>query len=98
MEKYALSSGDFVNNKTAMNNIVSAGSNSNALLGGQDQFAVLTEVAAGIKMNDSISAYDQSLKDTFLKSLQDNFDKSEDEIMADFVEKALAANPDLKAE
>ncbi len=97
MEAYALSSGDFVNSKTAMSNIVAAGSNSNALLGGQDQFAVLTEVAAGIKMNDSITAYDQSLKDTFLKSLQDNIDKSADEIIADFTEKAIAANPDLTA-
>lgn len=98
MEEYALYSGDFVNNKTAMNNIVSAGTNSNALLGGQDQFAVLADVAAGIDMSATISKYDQSLKDTYLPALRDNIDKSVDDVVAAYTSDALAANPDLSAE
>lgn len=98
MEEYALYSGDFVNNKVAMDKIVADGSNSNALLGGQDQFAVLADVAAGIKMSDSISKYDQSLKDTFLKTLKDNIDKDTDAILDAFTSQALADNPDLSAE
>ncbi len=98
MEEYALYSGDFVNNKVAMDKIVAEGSNSNPLLGGQDQFAVLADVAAGIKMSDSISKYDQSLKDTFLKTLKDNINKDTDAILDAFTSQALADNPDLSAE
>lgn len=98
MEEYALYSGDFVNNKVAMDKIVADGSNSNALLGGQDQFAILADVAAGIKMSDSISKYDQSLKDTFLTTLKDNIDKDTDAILTEFTAQATANNPDLSAE
>ena len=98
MEEYALYSGDFVNNKVAMDKSVAEGSNSNPLLGGQDQFAVLADVAAGIKMSDSISKYDQSLKDTFLKTLKDNINKDTDAILDAFTTQALADNPDLSAE
>ena len=95
MKKYALYSGDFANNKAAMEEIVAEGSNSNALLGGQDQFAVLSDVAANIKMSDSISKYDQSLKDTFLTALKDNIKEDSDTIIEKFTTDALAANPDL---
>ncbi|MBP0973287.1 MAG: carbohydrate ABC transporter substrate-binding protein [Oscillospiraceae bacterium] len=95
MKAYALYSGDFANNKAAMDEIVAEGSNSNALLGGQDQFAVLSDVAANIKMSDSISKYDQSLKDTFLTALKDNIKEDSDTIIDKFTTDALAANPDL---
>jgi hypothetical protein len=98
MEKYALFSGDFVNNKKAMDKIVADGSNSNPRLGGQDQFAVLSDVAAGIKMSDSISKYDQSLKDTFLTVLKDNLSSDVDTIVSTFTDQALSDNPDLSAE
>ena len=98
MEEYALYSGDFVNNKKAMDKIVADGSNSNALLGGQDQFAVLSEVAAGIKMSDSITKYDQNLKDTFLTTLKDNISEDTDTILSKFTAQATADNPDLSAE
>ncbi|MDE5769780.1 MAG: extracellular solute-binding protein [Oscillospiraceae bacterium] len=62
MKKYALQSGDFVNNKTVMEEIVAEGSNSNALLGGQDQFAVLKDAAENIKLNETITQYDEDLK------------------------------------
>jgi len=97
MEEYALYSGDFTNNKVAMDKIVADGSNSNALLGGQDQFAVLSEVAAGIKMSDSITKYDQNLKDTFLDTLKKNIDSDTDTIISTFTTQALADNPDLTA-
>ena len=98
MEEYALYSGDFVNNKKAMDKIVADGSNSNPLLGGQDQFAILSDVAAGIKMSDSISKYDQNLKDTFLKTLKDNISEDTDTILSKFTAQATADNPDLSAE
>jgi ABC-type glycerol-3-phosphate transport system substrate-binding protein len=95
MEEYALYSGDFVNNKKAMDKIVADKSNSNPLLGGQDQFAVLSDVASGIKMSDSISKYDQSLKDTFLDVLKNNITEDSDTIISKFTEQAKADNPDL---
>ena len=97
MEEYALYSGDFTNNKVAMDKIVADGSNSNPLLGGQDQFAILSEVAAGIKMSDSITKYDQNLKDTFLDTLKKNIDSDTDTIISAFTTQALADNPDLTA-
>lgn len=95
MKEYALYSGDFTNNKKAMDEIIAEGSNSNALLGGQDQFAVLADVAAGIKMSDSISKYDQSLKDSFLDELKKNIDSDTDTIISGFTARALSENPDL---
>ena len=95
MEEYALYSGDFANNKVAMNKIIADGSNSNSSLGGQDQFAILADVAAGIKMSDSISKYDQNLKDTFLTTLKDNIKEDTDTIVEKFKSQALADNTDL---
>lgn len=95
MKEYALYSGDFANNKKAMDEIIAEGSNSNALLGGQDQFAVLADVAAGIKMSDSISKYDQALKDAFLDELKKNISSDTDTIISGFTARALSENPDL---
>lgn len=98
MEEYSLESGDFCNNKTVMDKIVSDGSNSNALLGGQDQFAVLKDVADGIKMSDSITKYDQNLKDTFLDVLKKNITSDSATILDAFTTKALADNSDLTSD
>ncbi len=94
MKEYAETVGEFVNNKEAMADISFA----NDLLGGQDQFAVLKEVADGIDLSDTISKYDQTLKDTFLTSLRDNIDASADDIMADFKADAQTAIPELTVE
>ncbi len=94
MKEYAENTGDFVNNKEAMADVTFA----NDLLGGQDQFAVLKEVAEGIDLSDTISKYDQTLKDTFLTSLRDNIDGSADDIMADFKADVKAAVPELTVE
>ena len=97
MKAYAIESGDFANNKKAMEEIIASGENQNELLGGQDQFAVLADVAAGITMSDSISKYDQNLKDTFLNTLLDNIGDDTDTIIEKFSTQALADNTDLNA-
>lgn len=62
---YALFKSEFVNNPTAMKEIVDAGSNKNDLLGGQDQFSVLYEAASTIDMDGKITAFDSQIKDAF---------------------------------
>jgi hypothetical protein len=49
-------------------------------------------------MNDSLSKYDQNLKDTFLTTLKENIDLSADEIVEKFSTQALADNPSLSVE
>ena len=49
-------------------------------------------------MSDSITKYDQNLKDTFLTTLKDNIDSDADTIIEAFKTQALADNPDLTAE
>ncbi len=95
MKEYALYSGDFVNNKVAMNEIIEKGSNANALLGGQDQFAVLADVANNIKMSDNMTKYDQDLKYIYLDVLEDNIKHSDDAIMEEFVRRAKEEYPSL---
>ncbi|MGN0614014.1 MAG: carbohydrate ABC transporter substrate-binding protein [Porcipelethomonas sp.] len=69
MKEYALAKPDYVNNMNAMQAIVDEGSNSNALLGGQDQFAVLHEAAKNINLNGLITPYDASIKQAFLDAV-----------------------------
>jgi hypothetical protein len=69
MKAYALAKPDYVNNKTAMQAIVDEKSNSNPLLGGQDQFAVLHEGAQKINLNGLITPYDASIKSAFLDAV-----------------------------
>jgi len=49
-------------------------------------------------MSDSISKYDQNLKDTFLDALKKNITSDTDTIIETFKTQALADNPDLTAE
>ncbi len=65
MENYALFKSEFVNNPTVMKKIVDDGSNKNALLGGEDQFAVLYEAASKIDLDGKITAYDSVIKGDF---------------------------------
>jgi len=69
MKEYALEVGDFVNSKTAMKEIIDAKSNSNPLLGGQDQFAILYDVAEGIDYTGKVSKYDSECKQAFNDSV-----------------------------
>ena len=98
MQKYAESSGDFVNNKPAMQAIVDAGTNKNDLLGGQDQFSVLIDAAAGIKMEGLITPYDATIKANFIDSVNNyisgNYD-SADATIEGFQDAVAAAYPNL---
>ncbi len=71
MEKYALGKdgGEYVNNMNVMQKIVDEGSNSNANLGGQDQFAVVHENAKAIDLKGLITPYDASIKTAFLDAV-----------------------------
>ncbi|MBQ3566127.1 MAG: hypothetical protein IJA12_02995, partial [Oscillospiraceae bacterium] len=69
MKEYALAKPDYVNNMNAMQAIVDEGTNSNPLLGGQDQFSVLHAAAQNINLNGLITPYDASIKTAFLDAV-----------------------------
>ncbi len=95
MEKYALSSGDFVNNKNVMEKIA-AGDYSNPLLGGQNQFAVLKDVAADIRLNETITPYDETLKQAFRYALYSTiYDGSAEDVVNEFLSQAKNSVPEL---
>lgn len=101
MQKYAEISGDFVNNKTAMDNIIASGANKNALLGGQDQFAVLKINADKINMEGLITKYDNAIKEDFNNAVQEyikgtaGYDSVE-ATLEKFQDKVAADIPDLQ--
>ena len=89
MEKYALYSGDFVNNHMVNQKLIADGSNSNSLLGGQDQFAVLDDVAMNIFADHTMMhRVDQYCKDVFLNVFKDNYGSSENTILQKYVKTA----------
>ena len=95
MERYALSSGDFVNNQAVMEKIA-AGDYQNPLLGGQNQFAVLKDVAANIKLNESITEYDQDLKESLTYALTSWSDYDDvDALVEEFLFAAEEKHPEL---
>ena len=91
MEAYALKSGDFLNNPNVMQKIVDAKSNSNPLLGGQDQFAVYNELAKKINMEGKITAFDSQIKNAFNAAVE-NYCKGDtasiDAMLDEFKDKA----------
>lgn len=98
MQKYAEASGDFVNNKVAMQAVVDAGTNSNPALGGQDQFAVLIDAASGIDMDGKITRYDSDIKNSFNNAVQGYVDgtyATKDEALDAFQNDVAAKFPDL---
>ena len=98
MQKYAETSGDFVNNKVSMQAVVDAGTNQNAALGGQDQFAVLISAANGIDMDGKITRYDSDIKNSFNNAVQGYVDgtyASKDEALDAFQNDVAAKFPDL---
>ena len=70
MKKYALYASEFVNNKDTMKAIIDEGSNKNAYLGGQDQFAVLFNQADKIDMS-YVTEYDSVIKGDFNDATSD---------------------------
>ncbi|MDE5859981.1 MAG: carbohydrate ABC transporter substrate-binding protein [Oscillospiraceae bacterium] len=98
MQKYAETSGDFVNNKVSMQNIVDAGSNQNALLGGQDQFSVLIGAAGAIDMDGKITPNDSVIKDCFNQAVTDYVDgkyESKEAALEGFQDAVAAQLPNL---
>ena len=61
MQKYVDARGDFVNNKGVMSATTEAGTNSNPLFGGQDQFQILFNSADKIDMSIA-SEYDAKIQ------------------------------------
>lgn len=75
MKKYATATGDFVNNKDVMKQLVEEKTNANGNLGGQDQFQVLNKVAANLDMDSSlITKYDSAIKGEFMTACADYLD------------------------
>ncbi|MDO5559347.1 MAG: ABC transporter substrate-binding protein [Oscillospiraceae bacterium] len=71
-EKYALSKGEYMSNQKVMEKIISDKSYKGAgVLGGQNQFEVLNEVAQGIDMTGKITPYDARIKTEFSNAVQD---------------------------
>lgn len=98
MQKYAEASGDFVNNKVSMKNIVDAGTNQNALLGGQDQFSVLIDAAGKIDMDGKITPNDSVIKDCFNQAVTDYVDgkyDSKDAALEGFQDAVASKLPNL---
>ena len=101
MQKYAEFTGDFTNNKVAMQAIIDAGTNKNDLLGGQDQFAVLADGANNIKMDGLITEYDSKIKSCLNTAVQDYIAgtyATKEEAVDAFKKSAVATFPDIVVE
>ena len=71
-EAYALSKGEYMSNKNVMEKIIKDKSYKGApVLGGQNQFEVLNEVAQGIDMTGKITPYDSVIKTEFSNAVQE---------------------------
>ena len=101
MKAYALEHSDFVNNKTVMADIVAAGSNSNAVLGGQDQFAALADSADAINLDGIAGQYDGTINDKFVTAVL-SYCKgdlaSEEDCTNNFLDAVATALPDIVVE
>lgn len=96
MKKYAEATGDYVNNKTVMSNIKA----SNAMLNGQDHFAVLTKVLNRLDLNGKITKYDSAIKSAFNSSV-DSLLKGENDkagAIAKFKSDVVKAYGDIKVD
>ena len=101
MHKYAEFTGDFTNNKVAMQAIIDAGTNKNDLLGGQDQFAVLADGANNIKMDGLITEYDSKIKSCLNTAVQDYIAgtyATKEEAVDAFKKSVVATFPDIVVE
>ena len=79
-------------------NAVASGDYSNPALGGQNQFAVLTEAADGITLSDTATKYDQTCKDAFNNAVTNNWGADKDTIMNAFKTDLAAAASDITVE
>lgn len=102
MKQYVADHSDFVNNKTVMSEVVSAGSNSNSLLkDGQDQFSIFAKGADNIKLDGIASQYDGTITTKFndaVTSYAKGDIDSEDACINSFLDEVAAAIPDIEVE
>lgn len=100
MQAYVDAKSDFVNNKVVMANTVAAGSNSNPLLGGQDQLAALYEGAAKIDMSIA-TQYDATINSELqnaVKAYCEGTIDSEDACVDEFLNKLSESLTDVTVE
>ncbi|MBQ8825055.1 MAG: carbohydrate ABC transporter substrate-binding protein [Ruminococcus sp.] len=101
MSQYVADHSDFVNNKTVMKQVVADGSNSNVLLGGQDQFSILLDSADKISLDGIASKYDATINDALLNAVKMycNGDLAdEDATYNEFLDKVSTDIPDITVE
>ncbi len=100
MQAYVDAKSDFVNNKVVMANTVAAGSNSNELLGGQDQLAVLSDSAANIDMSIA-TQYDATINTELQNAVQaycEGTIASEEDCVDEFLNKLSESLTDVTVE
>lgn len=100
MQAYVDAKGDFVNNKVVMENTIAAGTNSNPLLGGQDQLATLAESAAKIDMSIA-TQYDATINTELQNAVQaycEGTIASEEDCVNEFLNKLSEALTDVTVE
>lgn len=100
MQAYVDAKSDFVNNKVVMANTVAAGTNSNPLLGGQDQLAALYEGAAKIDMSIA-TQYDATINSELqnaVKAYCEGTIDSEDACVDEFLNKLSESLTDVTVE
>ena len=100
MQKYVDVRGDFVNNKGVMSATTEAGTNSNPLFGGQDQFQILFNSADKIDMSIA-SEYDAKINTDLQNAVQDycnGVTASEDDCLNAFLDAIAADVTDITVE
>lgn len=100
MQKYVDARGDFVNNKGVMDATTKAGTNSNPLFGGQDQFQILFNSADKIDMSIA-SEYDAKINTDLQNAVQDycnGVTSSEDDCLNAFLDAVAADVTDITVE
>ena len=100
MEEYVYNKGDFVNNKVVMDNVIAAGVNSNPLLGGQDQFAALSESASKVDMSIA-TEYDADINYMFQNAVElycEGTLNSEDDCINEFLNNTAEVLLDVTVE
>ncbi len=98
MKIFASEKSEFVNNKGVMQEIVNEKTNSNALLGGQDQFGILLKNADVIDMEGKITAYDSTIKTHYIDAVNGYVGgtyATTDEALQAFQEACAGDLPDL---
>lgn len=101
MKKYATSKPEFVNNKSAMKEVVDENLKiefATDNFGGQNYFAVLNENVKNFNLKDLITPYDSKVKDAFSKAIKEQFcegGKSYDDAVQAAVADVQANVPDL---